>query len=127
MDLSDTLALAGSGAIGSSATITDHSLRYDLSSVNLSALGSDWADRPAGANIGFRFVASSDIANTLILADFFANDGNFRLALREGTTNTVEINAGPIRTLVDQSSAVRVNKERANLISPPAPSAASQR
>ena len=111
----DSISIIGTfngWSLGSSATIADHSLRYDLSSVNLSALGSDWADRPAGANIGFRFVASSDIANTLILADFFANDGNFRLALREGTTNTVEINAGPIRTLVDQSSAVRVNGVR---------------
>ena len=112
----DSISIIGTfngWSLGSSATITDHSLRYDLSSVSLSTLGSDWADRPDGANIGFRFVASSDIANTLILADFFANDGNFRLALREGTTNTVEINAGPIRTLIDQSSAVRVNGVRA--------------
>ena len=111
----DSISIIGTfngWSLGNSATITDHSLRFDLSSVSLSSLGSDWADRPAGANVGFRFVASSDVANTLILADFFANDGNFRLALREGTTNTVEINAGPIRTLVDQSSAVRVNGVR---------------
>ena len=111
----DSVAIIGTmngWSLGTGATIADHSLRYDFSSVSVSALGSDWADRPAGANIGFRFTAGGDAANTLIAADFFANDGNFRLALQEGAANTVEIDAGPLRTLVDQSSAVRVNGVR---------------
>ena len=111
----DSISLIGTfngWSLGTGATISNHSLRYDLSSVTLSTLGSEWADRPAGANIGFRFVASSDIANTLILADFFSNDGNFRLALQAEAANTVENNAGPIRTHVDQSSAVRINGVR---------------
>ena len=95
----DSVAIIGTmngWSLGNSATIADHSLRYDFSSVSVSALGSDWADRPAGANIGFRFTAGGDAANTLITADFFANDGNFRLALQEGAANTVEIDAGPL-------------------------------
>ena len=111
----DSVAIIGTmngWSLGDSAVVANHSLRYDFASVGVSPLGSDWVDRPAGANIAFRFAAGGDAANTLIQADFFHNDGNFRLAIREGAANTVEIDAGPVPMLVDQSSAVRVNGVR---------------
>ena len=80
----DSIALIGTlngWSLANSAVVANHSLRYELASVAVSALGSDWVDRPAGANIAFRFAAGNDAANTLIQADFFHNDGNFRLAL----------------------------------------------
>lgn len=111
----DSVALIGTlngWSLANSATIENHSLRFVFGSIGVSALGSDWADRPAGANLGFRFAAPDNAANTLIKTDFRSNDGNFRLAIRAGAANTVEIDAGPVRTLVDQSSAVRVNGVR---------------
>ncbi len=111
----DSISILGTlngWSLGSSATIENHSLRFTFNSVTLSALGSDWVDRPTGANIGFRFVASDNVLRTLIKTDFRSNDGNFRLTLLEGTTNTVEIDASPVCTLIDQSSAVRVNGVR---------------
>ena len=111
----DSIAILGTmngWSLGDRAVVANNSLRYDFASVGVSPLGSDWVDRPAGANLAFRFVAGNDAANTLIQADFFHNDGNFRLAVREGAANTVEIDAGPVRMLVDQSSAVRVNGVR---------------
>ena len=111
----DSISIIGTlngWSLGSSATIENHSLRFTFDSVALSVLGSDWVDRPAGANIGFRFVASGTVLSTLIKTDFRTNDGNFRLTIREGTTNTVEIEASPVCTLIDQSSAVGVNGVR---------------
>jgi peptidoglycan/xylan/chitin deacetylase (PgdA/CDA1 family) len=93
----------------STATIQNHALRYQFASVSTTPLGDDWGDKPAGANLGFRFVAPDNAANTLIKTDFRSNDGNFRLALQVGAANVVEIDASPIRTLVDQASCVRVN------------------
>lgn len=111
----DSVAVIGTmngWALGTVATVENHSLRYVFSSVSTAALGPEWIDRPAGANLGFRFVAAADAANTLVKTDFRSNDGNFRLAIREGAANVVEIDAGPVRTLIDQASAVRVNGVR---------------
>lgn len=94
------------------AVIQGHSLRYDFASVPTPALGSEWIDKPAGANLGFRFVDPGNTVGTLIKTDFRANDGNFRLAIAVGSANTVEIDAAPTRLLIDQASAVRVNGVR---------------
>ncbi len=112
----DSVALIGTlngWALGNSAVVSGHALRFDFSAVEPTALGSDWADKPDGANLGFRFVAAGDAGSTLIKTDFRSNDGNFRLAIQAGAANVVEIDAGPIRTLIDQASAVRVNGVRA--------------
>ncbi len=91
------------------ATVTQHRLTYTFSSIaSLTALGSDWADKPDGANAGFQFVAPGSW-DRAIKADFNSNDGNFRVALNDGAVNTIEIDAGAVPTLIDQASAVRVN------------------
>lgn len=95
------------------ATIENNALRYVFASVPTTALGSEWVDSPAGANLGFRFVSPSQTTTTLIKTDCRANDGNFRLAIQAGAANLVEIDAGPVRMLIDQDSAVRVNGVRA--------------
>ncbi len=75
----------------------------------LSALDpATWGDLPPGANAAFQFVAPGTW-NAAVGADFISNQGNFRVALAEGTANVVEIDAGPAPWLVDQASAVRVN------------------
>ena len=74
----------------------------------LAALDSSWGDLPPGANAAFQFVAPGTW-NSAVCADFISNQGNFRVALAEGTANVVEIDAGPVPWLVDQASAVRVN------------------
>ena len=75
---------------------------------SLAALDSSWGDLPPGANAAFQFVAPGTW-NSAVCADFISNQGNFRVALAEGTANVVEIDAGPVPWLVDQASAVRVN------------------
>ena len=111
----DSIAVIGTlngWSLGHCATVSNHSLCYTFASVGTDPLGAEWVDKPDGANLGFRFVAAADAATTLIKADFRANDGNFRLALQPGAANRIEIDAGPVRTLVDQASAVRVNGVR---------------
>ena len=93
---------------GTEATVTGGRLTFTFSDISLSALGSDWLDAPSGANAGFQFVAPGTW-NRAIKADFNSNDGNFRVALVDGAANTIEIDAGPVPTLIDQASAVRVN------------------
>lgn len=112
----DSIALIGTlngWSLGHGATVENHSLRYAFAAVDVSPLGAEWSDRPAGANLGFRFAAAADATRTLIKTDFRANDGNFRLAIQAGAANVVEIDAGPVCTLIDQASAVRVNGIRA--------------
>ena len=91
------------------ATVTGGRLTYTFSDTGpLSALGSDWSDTPAGANTGFQFVQPGTW-NSAVKADFNSNDGNFRVALVDGIANTIEIDAGPVPTRIDQAGAVRVN------------------
>ena len=66
----------------------------------LAALDSSWGDLPPGANAAFQFVAPGTW-NSAVCADFISNQGNFRVALAEGTANVVEIEAGPVPGLVD--------------------------
>ena len=111
----DSVAVIGTmngWSLGTAATVQNNTLHFEFASIDTTALGSDWSDLPAGANLGFRFVSPTDASTTLIKADFRSNDGNFRLALVSGAGNTVVIDAAPIRTLVDQDSCVWVNGAR---------------
>lgn len=91
------------------ATVTDGRLTYMFPVIaSLPALGTNWLDAPAGANAGFQFVAPGTW-NSAVKADFNSNEGNFRVALTGGAANTIEIDAGPVPTRIDQASAVRVN------------------
>lgn len=92
------------------ATVTQGRLVYTFPDIGpLSPLGSEWSDKPDGANAAFQFVAPGSWSERAVKADFNSNDGNFRVALVGGAANTVVIDAGPAPTLVDQASAVRVN------------------
>ena len=92
------------------ATVTGGRLTYTFSDTgSLSALGSDWSDLPVGANAAFQFVVPGSWSERVVKADFNSNDGNFRVALVEGTANTIEIDAGPVPTLVNQAGSVCVN------------------
>lgn len=107
------VALAGTvngwNAAATTATVSGGRLVFAFADVAaLPALDSSWGDVPANANAAFRFI-SPGTWNSVVKADFISNDGNFRLALAEGAANVVEIDAGPVPTLVDQASAVRVN------------------
>lgn len=96
------------------ATVVQHRLVYSLGEIGtLSALGSDWVDLFGGENIGFQFVAPGTWTGR-IKTDFRSNEGNFRLALQNGASNLVEINAGPVPTLIDQDTAAAVNGVRAD-------------
>ena len=91
------------------STVQQHRVAFAFpDSGSLPLLGSDWTDKPAGANAGFQFLQAGTW-NSVIKSDFNLNDGNFRLALADGAANTVEIDAGVVPWLVDQASAVRVN------------------
>ena len=91
------------------ATVADGRLEFTFADLGtLSALDSSWGDLPAGANAAFQFVVPGTW-NSVVCADFISNQGNFRVALAEGTANVVDIDAGPVPWLVDQASAVWVN------------------
>lgn len=92
------------------ATVAQGRLTYTFASLGaLSALGTDWGDKPAGANAAFQFLVPGSWSDRAVKADFLSNDGNFRIALVDGAANSVAIDAGPAPTLVDQATAVRVN------------------
>ena len=108
-----TVAFAGTlnGWDNSATTATVSGGRLVFSFPNIAALpplGSSWSDVPANANLGFQFLKPGTW-EAVIQTDFISNEGNFRVALVEGIDNVVEIDAGPVPTLVDQASAVRVN------------------
>ncbi len=91
------------------AQVTGHTLSYYFDSPTLTALTSEWIDAPAGANAGFRFVASSTW-NNKVIAYFQTNDGNFRLALNENMNNLVVIDAkNEAVPILDQDKCVTVN------------------
>ena len=101
--------LNGWNNAAATATVAGGRLEFVFGDVAaLAALDSSWGDLPAGANAAFQFVAPGTW-NSVVCADFISNQGNFRVALAEGSANVVEIDAGPVPWLVDQASAVRVN------------------
>jgi peptidoglycan-N-acetylglucosamine deacetylase len=93
----------------STATVSGGRLVFSFPDIaSLPVLDSSWGDTPANANAGFQFLVPGSWESA-IKTDFISNEGNFRVALVAGTENTVEIDAGPVPTLVDQASAVCVN------------------
>ncbi len=101
--------LNGWNNLAAVAVVTDHTLVYEFPGpVSLTALGADWRDVPAGANAAFQFVVPGTWT-PVVKADFLSNEGNFRVALNPVSSNRIEINAGDVPWLVDQSARLSLN------------------
>ncbi len=104
-------SLNGWNTTANVATVAEQRLVFAFGEVgSLAPLGGEWQDAPAGANAAFRFVKPGTWDN-VIKTDFLANDGNFRLALVDGGSNTVVIRPGVAPLVTDQATAVRVNDQ----------------
>lgn len=96
------------------ATVNDHTLVFSLADIGTpTVLGTGWGDVLEGANVAFQLVKPGTFTS-VVKADFLSNEGNFRLAVQNGASNLVQINAGPVPYLIDQDSAVAVNGVRAD-------------
>lgn len=95
------------------ATVNQQRVSFFLPDLGSPAgLGTGWGDLLGGENVAFQ-VVKPGIWTSLVKTDFLTNEGNFRLPVPGGTPTLVEINAGPVPTILDQDSAVAVNGVRA--------------
>ena len=93
-------------------TVSNHVLSFNVDSVDLSILGSDWTDSPLDANATFVFVDPQTMQPEII-GNYNSKDNYFRVRLAESMTNSVVIDAnhgiGTSPLIIDKTRGIKVN------------------